>query len=236
MPESVHSEQTAKPAAERGNREQRPFANAEQPPSGTLLVNAHQREAQRVHNYRPRGIIIFQSYHPFGGVGLKKLLVCLLLVILTFSACAVKESNAVETVNDDLSVTAEPSCYMVAEPPTGAMLAAVSEEGRCALFCHDDYEVYEEIFPAQTADEAFTHIAGRTAAQLRPIKLSSAPREEYRFAWTAAGENGLLACSAAAILDGTYCYSVCICCRAEKEAAYQDVFSALLSGLELTEI
>ena len=56
------------------------------------------------------------------------------------------------------------------------------------------------------------------------------------FGWTAAGEEGALACSATVLLDGDWCYSVSIQCRAEKEKDYQKVFSALLSSVELQEI
>lgn len=168
---------------------------------------------------------------------MKKLsFVFLLALILTFPACAVKESPTMEYVTDVLSDDTPPAYFLTAEIPTGAMLSGASDEGRFAVFSHEDYEVLEEIFPAASAEDAFLHVAGQTAAQLRPIKLRSTPQEEYRFAWTAAGENGALACSAAVLLDGGWCYSVSIQCRAEKEKEYQKVFSALLSGVELQAI
>lgn len=162
--------------------------------------------------------------------------VFLFALILTFPGCAVKEAPAWEYVTDDLSGAAAPAYFLTAELPAGAMLSGVSREGRFAVFSHEDYEVLEEIFPAADADDAFLHIAGQTAGQLHPLKLRSTPHEEYRFSWTAAGETGALSCSATALLDGGYCYSVSIQCRAEKEKDYQKVFSALLSSVELQEI
>lgn len=171
------------------------------------------------------------------GIAVKKLsLLFLLALILTFPACTVKEAAAMEYVTDVLPEAAAPAYFLTAEIPAGAMLSGASGEGRFAVFSHTDYEVIEEIFPAATAEDAFRHVAGQSAAQLRPIKLRSTPQEEYRFAWTAAGETGALACSATVLLDGGYCYSVSIQCRAEKEKDYQRVFSALLSGIELQEI
>lgn len=168
---------------------------------------------------------------------MKKLsLFFLFALILAFTGCAVKETAAMEYVTDTLPDCAEPTYFLTAELPAGAMLSGVSPEGRFAVFSHEDYEVIEEIFPATDAEAAFAHVAGQTAAQLKPIKLRSTPQEEYRFSWVAAGEEGALACSAAVLLDGGYCYSVSIQCRAEKEKDYQKVFSALLSSIELQEI
>lgn len=160
----------------------------------------------------------------------------LLALILTFPGCAVKKAPAWEYVTDTLPEAVAPAYFLTAELPAGAMLSGVSSEGRFAVFSHEDYEVIEEIFPAEDAEAAFLHVAGQTGEQLRPLKLRSTPREEYRFSWTAAGETGTLACSATVLLDGAYCYSVSIQCRAEKEKDYQKVFSALLSSVELQEI
>lgn len=164
-----------------------------------------------------------------------RILLCF-AVIVTFSGCAVKESAAWEYVTDALPAAATPSYRLEAEVPSGAMLTGVTDSGRAAIFSHTDYEVIEEIFPAASAEDAFLHIAGQSSAQLHPIKLSAEPEEEYRFSWAAVGENGMLTCSAAILLDGEYCYSVCIQCDAEKEQNYRAAFSALLSGISLQEI
>lgn len=183
------------------------------------------------HTHRALNIILSE------GISVKKLsFLFLLALILTFPGCAVKEAAAMEYVTDTLPEAAAPAYFMTAELPAGAMLSGASDEGRFAVFSHADYEVIEEIFPAASAEDAFLHVAGQTAAQLRPIKLRSSPREEYRFGWTAAGEEGTLSCSATVLLDGDWCYSVSIQCRAEKEKDYQKVFSALLSSVELQEI
>ena len=66
--------------------------------------------------------------------------------------------------------------------------------------------------------------------------MCSFPQEEYRFAWTSAGEEGDLACSAALFSDGAYYYALSVICDAGHEKEYRTVFSDLLASAELEAV
>lgn len=159
-----------------------------------------------------------------------------LLLILSFFGCAVKEMPAMECVGDRIEVVCEPTFYLTAAIPQEATLTLSSDEGRRAVFSHEDYEITQEIFPADSADSALESLTGQEVDALCPIRVAAEPQEEYRFAWTAAGENGALNCSGALFFDGEYCYAVSIQCAAEKEKLYRDVFSELLSSVALQAV
>ncbi len=159
-----------------------------------------------------------------------------LLLILSFCGCAVKEAAAMEYVSDYPESVVQPAFYLTAEVPQGAILTVSSDDGKFAVFTNTDYDIIEEIFVANSADEALEHVTGQSAEQLSPLKISSFPQTEYRYAWTAAGESGTLACSGTLLCDGTYYYSVSVQCAAEKEKEYREVFSELLSSVSLQEV
>lgn len=168
---------------------------------------------------------------------MKKLLFLpILLLIITFSACSVKEARDVECVNDSLITIKEPAFYVSADIPQGTFLTASCKDGCCALFSHEDYEVMQEIFYADSLDEALVYLTGQTREELNLLSVSSFPKEEYRFAWTAAGENGTLACSGMLFADGDCYYSLCIFCKAEMEKEHREDFSAIFAGTELMPV
>lgn len=167
---------------------------------------------------------------------MKKVFVFFLLpLILTFSACAVKQANALETIECP-AAPSTPSFYLNADFPTDTILASSSDEGRSAVFLHDDYTVIQEVFAADSLDTALLCVTGRPADELVVLRVCSFPQEEYRFAWTAAGEDGDLACSAALFSDGEYYYALSIICDAALEKEYRTVFSDLLASAELSAV
>lgn len=167
---------------------------------------------------------------------MKKLFAILLLpLILALSACAVKQAQALETIACPVEPAA-PQFYLSAELPSNTVLASSSDEGRSAVFLNDDFTLVEEVFAADSLDEALFHISGRTAQELSLLRVSAFPQEEYRFAWTAAGEQGDLACSAALFTDGVYYYALTVQCDAAIEKEYRAVFSDILASAELNAV
>ncbi len=168
---------------------------------------------------------------------MKKLLFLLVFVlILPLCACTVKEGPAPECVSDELSVPSVPEFYLSADIPQGTFLTASCKEGCCALFSHADYEVMQEIFTAASLDEALVYLTGKNRAELKPLEVSTFPQKEYRFAWTAAGEAGTLACSGLLFSDGENYYSLCIFCDAAEEKHHKTEFSHIFSGSQLIPV
>ena len=159
----------------------------------------------------------------------------LLPLILTLSACAVKQANALETIECP-AAPGTPSFYLNAEFPSDAVLASSSDEGRSAVFLHEDYTLIQEVFAANSLDAALLRVTGRPADELEVLRVCSFPQEEYRFAWTAAGENGDLACSATLFSDGAYYYALSVVCDAAHEKEYRTTFSDLLASAELEAV
>ncbi|MGN1306334.1 MAG: hypothetical protein ACI4V3_01540 [Faecousia sp.] len=159
----------------------------------------------------------------------------LLPLILTLSACAVKQANALETIACP-AAPSTPGFYLTADFPTDAILASSSDEGRSAVFLHEDYTLIQEVFSADSLEDALLRVTGRPADELELLRVCSFPQEEYRFAWTAAGEEGDLACSAALFSDGAYYYALSVICDAAHEKEYRTVFSDLLTSAELEAV
>lgn len=167
---------------------------------------------------------------------MKKLFALLFLpLILTLSACAVKQANALETIECP-AAPKTPKFYLTADLPSNTVLASSAEEGRSAVFLHEDFTLVEEVFAAESLDEALLRVSGRRSDELKLLRVREFPQEEYRFAWTAAGEEGDLACSAALFSDGEYYYVLTVQCDAAAEKEYRSVFSDLLAGAELEAV
>ena len=162
---------------------------------------------------------------------------CLFLLsaffILPFFGCTVNTNLTKECVSDTIEVISVPDSYIDSDVPQGSVLSLSREDGRYALFTHPDYEITQEIFSADSIDDAFVHISGKTAGELRPFSLESFPLKKYRYTWTTAGETGTQLCQGLLIYDGTYFYSITIQCKAEKAVIHADSFSDLLSGATL---
>ena len=164
---------------------------------------------------------------------MKSVIAFLLVVcIIAFTGCAVNEGASPECVSDDLSAPLSPTFALNADFPEGSLLIQDTESGRLAIY--DDYEISEEVFPAASAQEGLQALTGRE--DITALKLSSYPREEYRFSWTAAGEQGDTACCGSLIYDGSFCYALCIQCPAGLEKDYRQVFYSVLSSAELDMI
>lgn len=160
---------------------------------------------------------------------MKRLWIFALLTFIIFlSGCSVKEELPVEYVCDQLELM--PASYLTMDIPENVFLTEASDEGRFAIFTHRDYEIVQEVFSAKSQEAAIEYLSGKSPEQLHPLELGDG---SCRFAWTAAGEQGDLACSALLMTDGSYYYSLCIQCSVEVEKEYRQEFSQILSSASL---
>ena len=153
----------------------------------------------------------------------------LILCIIALTGCGVNAPTHLECVNDDLDAPVTPAFALSVQLPEDPLLSQRTDNG--ALTIYQDYEILEEVFPASSAQVGVEALTGRPDLFL--VKMASFPREEYRFSWAAAGEAGDTACCGALIYDGSYCYSVCIQCPADRENEYREMFYSILSTTEL---
>ena len=168
---------------------------------------------------------------------MKSLLALILItLILSSTACSVNTNPAKECIADSIEEIAYPAMYIESDIPQGATLTLSREDGRFAVFSHDDFEIIQEIFSADSWDEAFLHISGKTSQDLNPILAGNFPFEKYRCTWTSAGESRTLLWQSVLFFDGSFYYGISIQCPVSKAAAYEKNFSDLLSGAELCEI
>lgn len=167
---------------------------------------------------------------------MKRFLSLLFLMILTLTGCSVKEKPGRECIADTLSFPSVPAFYMTASLPAAARQSASTDDGLFTVFTADHYEIFQEIFPADSAEAGLQAVTGMTAGQLSPIPVHSFPQPEYRFAWTAAGENGPLSCTGTMFYDGKYCYALTIQCPDILAKNYRETFFTILDGVSLKEV
>lgn len=158
-----------------------------------------------------------------------------LFLIVTLTACAVKEESA-DCVNDSCDVPPLPAFCLNAPLPDDTVMAAMTEDGQRIFYVHDRFTICKEAICASSADEAFRLLTGRTQEELKPVTVMQFPMEEYRYACTAAGETGAEVCTGVLFFDGTHGYSLQITCDAETEKIYRDVFSDLLAKTTLDAV
>lgn len=157
-------------------------------------------------------------------------------MIITLCACSVKETAPLECVNDTLTEIHPPAYYLTADYPADAALVASCNDGCCALLTGDHYEICQEIFPAESLEAAVSYLTGRTEAELNPIRLRSFPYEEYRFAYTAAGETEFLTYSGKLFYDGTFCYALTVSYPVFNENKDTEKFNDLISSVRMNAV
>ncbi len=232
MVKGVHAQKAAKAAAQRGDEQERPFRNAPLVLFRAALVQPHQEKIQQVHNQHPWDIVFQQENLPFGGVSMKKVIVLLLVLIVSLSGCAVKTLAQAEYVTDVWLET--PACEYVlhAGIPLRMLLTASTDDGMHTCYVQDagDYEMTTDIFTANSLDDALRFLTGKDETELCPITLARFPVEQYRYAWTASGDEGELACCGTLFFDGTHYYALSIRCNAEKEKLYHEDFAHAITA------
>ncbi len=167
---------------------------------------------------------------------MKRFVFILVALIITLSGCCVKQTSAFECIADNYEEIAVPAFYIDAVMPQEAVLTHSCNDGCCAVFSHDDFEIYQEIFETESLEAACEHLTGRSLSELRAIQTKHFPVEEYRFAYQAAGEGQTLSCSGKLFYDGQFCYAISVHCPMQKEPQYHEAFSELLSLAELRSV
>lgn len=165
----------------------------------------------------------------------KTLAFLILFLIVPFTACSVKETNA-DCLYDSYDVPPIPAFCLNAPLPDGTVMAAMTEDGQKIIYLHDDFTICKESVCAASADEAFQMLTGRTQTELDPVAVTRFPREEYRYTCSVAGENGAEICTGVLFFDGSHAYSLQITCDAEAEKVYRDVFTELLANTTLDAV
>lgn len=164
---------------------------------------------------------------------MKRWFPCFLLLILTLTGCSVNQNPEFECLSDTLEHASAPSHYLETDLPAEAVLTTVCNDGCCALFTCGECEIYQEIFSADSVDAALVSVTGRTAQELDAIRVSDFPCDEYRFAWTAAGENGLYSCSGTVFFDGEYAYCLTVHCPEGLKKEYESVLFDITQTVSL---
>ena len=166
----------------------------------------------------------------------RTIFLCLSFVlILALAGCAVKTRADAEYVTDVWQET--PQCeYILAAPISLRMiLTASTDDGLHKSYAQEagDYEMSTDIFTAASLDDALRYLTGRDEETLQPVTVERFPVDQYRYAWTAGADEGVLACSGTLFYDGTYYYALSIRCAAEKEKTYHDEFSHMIANTVL---
>ena len=158
-----------------------------------------------------------------------------ILCIIASTACSVKQSDDRLCISDTYTPVQAPAFTLSADIPEDA--AQFSDADSSSVFYElGDYEIFRETFFAESAEEGLERITGKSTDTLNVIPVSDFPQEEYRFTWTAAGENDDFVCSGTMFFDGSTCYSLTIQCPASLENRYRSGFYHILSNAELQPV
>lgn len=167
---------------------------------------------------------------------MKRILILgLCICIIALTACSVKPQTALLCVSDDSAATPAPAFSLKADIPDDA-LALNDTNAASVLYEQGDYEMISETFFAQSAAEGLEKITGKTADSIQIMHLNAFPQEEYRFSWTAAGEDGDLTCCGTMFFDGNTCYALSFQCPSALENRYRSTFYHILSNAELQPV
>ncbi len=165
-----------------------------------------------------------------------KRIVCITVLIISLCGCTVKEDVPLECIADTICEKVSPSFYMVSDIPPEASLSASCDDGCCVVFSHSDYEIFQEVFSAESIDDAFIYLTGQSANELTPICVNHFPLEEYRFRWIAATDGTTIACSGKLFYDGQHCYSLVVQCPLSKQSQYEELFSDFIATANLQAV
>lgn len=165
---------------------------------------------------------------------MKKVIACsvLIAIILFLTGCAVKSLAHGEYVTDTWDESSACEYTLCAPIPLRMLLSASTDDGLHKSYVHEagDYEMSTDVFTAASLDDALLFLTGRDEEQLCPMSLNRFPLEQYQYAWTAAAEEGELACCGTLFYDGEHYYALSIRCDAAKEKQYHEEFAHILSN------
>lgn len=159
----------------------------------------------------------------------------LLVCIITLTACSVKQPSDCLCISDEYTITEAPAFSFSADIPDDAV-ALTETDSDCILYEQGDYDILQEVFASENAEDGLKRITGKSMEELSVLCLSSFPQEEYRFSWTAAGESGDLTCCGVMLYDGSTCYSLTFQCPSSLENRYRNVFYHMMSNVRLEPV
>ena len=152
---------------------------------------------------------------------------CVLLVLLLFSGCAVRETF--ETVSDwYYEPVISASAIQVSLPGDAAVLASMDDSG--SIYLCEGYTLCLQTFSSGDLDKTLRTVTGFGADRLQLIRTEQAGLKRYDFVWAAAGENGDQLCRGAILDDGNFHYTLSVMSDADKAGDFGEIWDGIFDS------
>jgi hypothetical protein len=170
----------------------------------------------------------FIIYVLFGGMTVKKCLICLLVVVF-LTGCAAEQT--METISDELmKPVMAPVGKVELSLPESAWVQSMQGSNEDKLYFCNGYTVAVQTMHRGDLVETVQALSGFLPESLEIMETVSHGNKRWDWAWTCAGEGGDMICRAAVIDDGNYHYCVTVMASAASAGQLETEWNSLLES------
>lgn len=158
---------------------------------------------------------------------------CVLLMLLMLTLCGCVAEEVMETVSDELvlSAMAQPREIAV-NLPDNAVTPVLESDSR-QMYLSEDYEIILETLSGGDVDATIRSLTGYEKDKLTVMQTQWDGVERYEFVWVAAGETGDRLGRGVILDDGNYHYCMSVLRDAESQKMSQIVWRDVFASFRL---
>lgn len=162
---------------------------------------------------------------------MKKLLVLLLLL---FSLTGCNASETMETIGDDLAVSAGAVASQIAVSFADGDAALLCGEDGSKLYLFDGYCVTIQTMEGGDIEKSVQEITGFSKDSLTVMQTMKDGLTSYEYAWCAVGEGEDQICRGVILDDGNYHYAVTVMADYTQAGQLRDTWKDILNSVTLS--
>lgn len=157
-----------------------------------------------------------------------------LLLFLILSGCAVQNTEMKEYVRDSQpTASAEDAPLEISFLPPDGCEWIFSENGKTVYReVNGEYTIETRCFVTDSMEAALYVLSGSSVSG---IIMKQADREECRLVWCSPDGDSQLICRGKIILQGEFCYSLCVRVKEGLGKKYNECINAVFSSFSLVE-
>lgn len=158
---------------------------------------------------------------------------CVLLILLMLTLCGCAAEEVLETVSDELALSAmaQPREITVNLPDNA--LSPVLESDSRQVYLSEDYEIILETLSGGDVDATIRSLTGYEKDKLTVMQTQWDGVERYEFVWAAAGETGDRLGRGVILDDGNYHYCMSVLRDAQGQKMSQIVWRDVFASFQL---
>ena len=161
---------------------------------------------------------------------MKRILV-ILLCLLCFTGCNATET--METISDDLAVSADATAAEIAVSLTGEEAALFCGEDGSKLYLCDGYCVMVQTLQGGDVAKSVQTVTGFSKENLTVMQTEKDGIISYEYVWCTAGEGEDQICRGVLLDDGAYHYAVTVMADYTQAGQLQSTWEEVLNSVEI---